>query len=76
MPTFRIVWLKLSLDGKLCLRDEKECCVSTTSSSLAVAEEHGSATLYACVVSDWLNPLSLGIVSAFGYIDNLAYNYT
>ena len=28
------------------------------------------------VDSDWLNPKSLGIMSAFSYIENLAYNST
>ena len=41
-----------------------------------VADEHGKRhTTRACLpeaVSDWLNPLSLGIMSASGYIENLA----
>ena len=28
------------------------------------------------VVADWLNPLSLGIMSASAYTENLAYNST
>ena len=30
------------------------------------------ARAFAGAVSDWLNPLSLGAMSAFGYIENLA----
>ena len=51
-----------------------KCCLC--SPSLAVAGEHGKRhTVRAHLpetVSDWLNPLSLGTISASGYIENLA----
>ena len=44
--------------------------------SLAVVVEpgkrHAGCTHKPQVVSDWLNPNSLGIMSAFSYIENLA----
>ena len=47
-----------------------------SSPSFAVADEHGKRhTMRAHkpqAVSDWLNPLSLGTMSAFVYIENLA----
>ena len=46
-----------------------------TSPSLAVADEHGKRHTVRALseaVSDWLNPLSLGTMSASGYIANLA----
>ena len=75
MTMFRIVWLlrKLSLGGKLCLRDDKN---TVNSPSLAIAGEHrkhhASRTHKQEAVSDWLNPHSLGTKSAFGCIENLA----
>ena len=74
---FHIVWLlrNLSLGGKLCLRDEKYCvCIS--SPSLANSDEpgirHATRAHRQEVVSDWLNPHSLGNISALGCIENLA----
>ena len=47
-----------------------------TSPSLAVADEHGKRHTTRAhlpeAVSDWLNRLSLGTMSASGYIENLA----
>ena len=77
MPTFRIVWLlrKLSLGGKLCLRDDKKTAF-VSSSSLAIAGEpgkrHATRAHRQEAISDWLNPHSLGTMSAFGCIENLA----
>ena len=68
MLTFRAVWLlhNLTLDGKLCLRDGKKCCLCLTSPSLAKAGEHGKRhdvrAHFTEAVSDWLNPLSLGTI--------------
>ena len=50
------------------------------STSLAVANEHGKRHTTRAhlpeAVSDWLNPLSLGTMSASGYIENLTlFNY-
>ena len=49
---------------------------SIISPSLAVAGEHGKRHVMRAhkpqSVSDWMNPHSLGTMSAFGYIDNLA----
>ena len=43
MQTFRAVCLlhNLTLDGKLCLRDDKKCCLCVTSSCLIMAGEPG-----------------------------------
>ena len=43
MLTFRAVWLlhNLTLDGKLCPRDDKKCCLCLTSPYLIMAEEPG-----------------------------------
>ena len=51
----------LTLDSKLCIRDEK-----------ILPKRHDLRTHKQQAVSDWLNPLSLGIMSASGYIANLA----
>ena len=78
MLMFCIVWLlrNLSLGGKLCLRDDKKYCVCISSSSLAIAGEHRkrhtSHTHKQDAFSDWLSPHSLGTMSAFGCIENLA----
>ena len=78
MPMFRIVWLlcNLSLGGKLCLRDDKNTAFCISSPSLAIAGEHrkrhASRAHKQEAVSDWLNPYSLGTMSAFGCIENLA----
>ena len=74
MPTFRVVWLlrNLSLDGKLCLRDVKKIL------RLCKPGEYGKRHAVHAhrpkpqAVSDWLNPHSLGTMSAFGCIENLA----
>ena len=64
------------MDGKSCLRDGKNAVFCITSPSLVTAGEHGKR--YALRVhmpeaaTDWLNPLSLGTMSASAYIDNLA----
>ena len=74
METFRAVWLlcNLSLDGELC----QECCICISSKALAVAGKHVKRHAVCAhkpqAVSDWFNPHSLGTMSAFGYIDNLA----
>ena len=74
----RGVWLlrNLTLDDKLCLRYEKKCCLCITLPSLAMADEHGKRHArrvhQAEAVSDWLNPFSLGTMSASAYVDNLA----
>ena len=68
----------LALDGKVCLCDDKSAAFQRciTSPPLAVAGEHGKRHAMRAhnpqAVSDWLNPLSLGTMSAFGYIENLA----
>ena len=65
---FRIVWLLriLSLGGKLCLHDD----------IIAIAGEHRKLHEMRAhrqeAVSDWLNPHSLGTMSAFSCIENLA----
>ena len=78
MPMFCIVWLlrNLSLGGKLCLRDDKKYCVCISSPSIAIAGEHrkhhASHTHKQEAISDWLNLHSLGTMSAFSCIENLA----
>ena len=72
---FRTVWLlrNLSLGGELFLHDNKNVASLT---SLAVASEPGKRHARRAnklqVDCDWLNPNSLGIMSAFSYIENLA----
>ena len=39
-------------------------------------KRHDVRAHYTEVVSDWLNPLSLGTMSASAYIENLAYSST
>ena len=45
-----------------------------------MADEHGTRNTMRAhlqeAVSDWLNPLSLGSMSAFGYIENFSFNVT
>ena len=59
-----------------CVCTLKKCCVCISSPSLAVAGEHGKRHAMRAHnsedVSNWLNPLSLRTMSAFGYIDKLA----
>ena len=54
----------------------QECCICISSPYLAVAGEHGKRHSVPAHkpqgVSDWLNPHSLGTISAFGSIANLA----
>ena len=75
---FRTVWLLHNsiMGGKLCLRDGKNAALFIASPSLAVAGEHGKRRSMRALLleafSDWLNPLSLGTMSASGYIENLA----
>ena len=55
------------------LRGQKYCvCISLP--SLAIAGEHGKrhAMHAPQAASDWLNPHSLGTMSAFGCIENFA----
>ena len=51
-------------------------CLCLTLPSLVMADEpgqrHDVRAHYTEVVSDWLNQLSLGTMSASAYIDNLA----
>ena len=80
IATFHIVWLlrNLSLGGKLCLRDDTNTAFvySVSSPSLVIAGEPGKRHAMRAhrkeAVSDGLNPHSLGIMSAFGCIENLA----
>ena len=57
------------------VRDDKQYCVCTSSPSLAIAGEPGKRNATRAhrqaAVSDWLNPHSLGTMSAFGCIENL-----
>ena len=41
-----------------------------------LGKRHDVRAHYTEVVSDWLNPLSLGTMSASAYIENLAENST
>ena len=50
----------------------KNYCVYISSPSLA--KRHASRAHKQEAVSDWLNPHSLGTMSAFGCIENLAFN--
>ena len=65
----------LTLDVKWCLSDDKNSCLCITSSSLAMTGEHRKRhTMRAHqpeAISDWLNPFSLGTMSASAYIDYL-----
>ena len=75
IPTFHIVWLlrNLSLGGKLCLHLYKftiPCHCRRAWKSHATRAHRQEA------VSDWLNPHSLGTMSAFGCIENLALSST
>ena len=67
----------LSLGGELFRRDDKNVAfVFISLPSLAVAGEPGKRHARRAnklqVDSDWLNQNSLGIMSAFSYIENLA----
>ena len=57
----------------------QEYCICISSPSLAVAGKHGKRHAMRAnkpqavwPVSVWLNPHSVGTMSAFGYIENLA----
>ena len=56
--------------------DEQECGICTSLPSLIVAMEPGKRHALRAhmpeAATDWLNPLSLGIMSASAYIENLA----
>ena len=58
----RGVWSlrNLTLDGKLCLRDDKKCCHCIISPSLAMEgqpeKRHNVCAQQQEDVSDWLNP--------------------
>ena len=60
----------------MCLRDDKKCCLCITSPSLAMEDQpekrHNVRAQQQDAVSDWLNPFSLGIMSASAYIENVA----
>ena len=53
----------------------QKCCICITSLSLDTASEHGKRHALRAhmpeAATDWLNPLSLGTMSASAYIDNL-----
>ena len=72
VPYSLVCYITFTLNGKLCLCDEKNAAFA----SLAVADEHGKRYTKRAhlpeTVSDWLNQLSLGTMSASGYIENLA----
>ena len=59
---FRGVWSLsiLTLDGKLCFRDDKKCCLCIISRSLAMEgqpeKRHNVRAQQQKVVSDWLTP--------------------
>ncbi len=78
MQTFRAVWLlrNLSLDSELFLRDGKNAAFRKSLPSLIVADEPGKPHALRAHIpegaTDWLNPLSLGTMSASAYIENLA----
>ena len=70
------VWLlrNLSLDGQLCLRDSKNAEFLLSSPSLGVAgkhvKRHARRAQNRRADFDWLNPHSLGTISAFRSIAN------
>ena len=77
MYTFRAVWLlrNLSLDGELFLRDGKNAAFVKVYHLSPLQWSLENVTLCAHMpeaATDWLNPLSLGTISASAYIENLA----
>ena len=72
------MWLlhNLTLDGKLCLRDDKNAALNVTSTSLAMTGEPGKRRARRAnqqdADSDWLNPFYLGTMSDSADFDNLA----
>ena len=74
MQTIPTVWLLRNLDGKLCIRDDKNAAFVYFHHSLPLQASMENVTLCAHnpqAGSDWLNSLSLGTMSAIGYNDNL-----
>ena len=74
MYTFRTVWLlrNLSLDGELFLRDGKNAAfVKVYHLSSLPGKRHALRAHMTEAATDWLNPLSLGTMSASAYIENL-----
>ena len=65
-PHFDVPWSlvvrNLTLDGKLCLRGKKKCCLCIISPSLAMEgqpeKRHNVRAQQQEGVSDWLNPFS------------------
>ena len=64
VPCSLVVMYYLTLDGKLCLRDDKNVAFVITSPSLAMTgqpeKRQNVRAQQQDAVSDWLNPLSLG----------------
>ena len=64
------------MDGNVCLRDDKNAAFVELHHLLPWKVSLANVTM--CVrisrepVSDWLNPLSLGTMSAFVYMENSA----
>ena len=71
-----VILRNLTLDGKLCLRDDKKCCLCIISPSLAKEDQpenrHNVRAQQKEAVSDWLNTFSEGNTSASAYIENVA----
>ena len=71
----RFIYFGCYVTGKLCPRDDKTNCVYISSPSLAIADDPGKRHAKRAhrqeAVSHWLNPHSLGTMSAFGCIENL-----
>ena len=79
VPYSRTSWLlrNLSLDGEVCLRNDKNVAFLKVHHLKPVQASMENATLCARIsrkqaLSDWLNPHSLGIISACSSIANLA----
>ena len=79
MYTFRGVWSlrNLTLDGKLYLRDDKNAAFVELLYPLLRQTSLEHVTMCASKMRkifyfDWLNPISLGTMSATAYIDNVA----
>ena len=81
-PTFRIVLLLRNFEfwWQIVSVWSQKYCICISSPSLAIAGEHRKRHIMHLhkqeAVSDWLNPHSLGTMSAFGCIDNLAQSST
>ena len=78
MYMLRGVWslCNLTLDGKLYLRVDKNAAFVELHNPLqwqgGSGKRHNVRAQLQEVVSDWLNPISLGTMSASAYIENLA----